>query len=836
MLMGDVGLGFLGKIKKSAGSAATVGLGALYVRYYKKNAVDERQIFYCSHYGSGMLCSPYAIFRALLQSKDFARYTHIWQINDPAERALLAEEYAAYDNVKFVGKNSVDYFNAITSAKYLIINVTLPFYFTKKPEQIFVNTWHGIPLKTLGYDTPDGKYSVRNTMHNFLQTDYLISPCRFTTKIFLDSYKLRGIYGGQITECGHPRNDLLTSTHRDDIIGKLARRGTVIDETKKVILYAPTWKGAGGDVEHAQNDIARYDEFCDYLMHHIDTETYQILIKPHPAVYKLLSKEERGSGKYISQCIDTDELLSVTDILVSDYSSLFFDFLLTDRPILFYIPDIDSYREQRGMYFGLDELPGPYSCDMGDIADWINDASQLRQKHAEPYDKMKAWACEFDDGQASRRVIDTVFHGDSSGSRLVTDIATDKKKLLINGGSFAMNGVTTTLLTLLNLIDYDRYDVTLLIVDDDRSMPNIMKVNDHVRVLCRCGQIPFGVTELVRHKNIIQHGVTQERYQELLREGAYHRNYTRCFGASQFDSVIDYSGYGVTQPLTLMQCEGATRIIWQHNDLYRDLNNKAKRRTKAYRRKSATTLEALLTLYPIFDKVVSCSEGAMEVNRKNLATKETYDKFTFVTNTLNTERIKTNVKNAVYENGQFVDCPDTEREKRIPMPDENHINFVTMGRFSPEKNHLALIEGFSILCAEQEACRLYFIGDGELRGEYEEKITSLGLEGKVILTGQLDNPFGIMQKCGCFILPSHYEGMPMVIYEARTLGLAIIMSQFSTAASVCIPDGQLVVGHTADELYKAMKAFADGNFQATYDFDADTLNRKALAEFEAVVS
>lgn len=828
-------MSFVNKIKKTVSSAATVALGAQYVRYYKKNAVDENMIFYCSHYGSGMLCSPYAIFRTLMQSEDFCKYRHIWQINDSAERALLAQEYAAYDNVEFVGKNSSGYFDAVTSAKYIVNNVTLPYYFTKKPEQVYVNTWHGIPLKTLGYDTPDGKYSVRNTMHNFLQTDYIISPCRFTTRIFLDSYKLRGIYSGKITECGHPRNDLILHTDRDYIVDKLAKRGTIIDGSKKIILYAPTWKGAGGDVDNAENDIARYDEFCDYLNHHIDTEKYQILIKPHPAVYKKLSREERKSGKYISQCVDTDELLSITDVLVSDYSSLFFDFLLTDRPVIFYIPDIDSYIRQRGVYFGVDELPGPYSCDMGDIAAWINGADSLRETYAAAYDRIKEWACEFDDGEASQRVISAMLHGDESRCRVVSDIPTDKKKLLINGGSFAMNGVTTTLLTLLNLIDYEKYDITLLIVDDARSMPNIMKVNDNVRVLCRCGQIPFGVGELLQHNRIIKHGIDGQLYKELLKDGAYKRNYTRCFGNSKFDAVIDYSGYGVTQPLTLMQCVGARKIIWQHNDLYRDLNNKAKRRTKAYRRKSATTLEALLTLYNYFDRVVSCSEGAMEVNRRNLAVKKTYDKFTFSTNPLNIDRVRKCAESAVYSQGEFVDCPGTDLEKRLPEPSGDNINFVTVGRFSPEKNHIALIEGFAKLSGENDKCRLYIIGDGELKGECEKKTASLEIQDRVILTGQLDNPFGIMQKCGCFILPSHYEGMPMVIYEARALGLAIIMSKFSTAASVCLPDGQLVVGHSADDLYMAMKAFADGKFKAEYKFDADALNHTAIEEFEALI-
>ena len=829
-------MSLIGKIKRPLKNAATIALGARYARCYQKYAVRENVIFYCSHYGSGMLCSPYAIFRTLMASEEFGRYEHIWQINDPEERARLKAEYGGYGNVKFVAKNSAAYFRALTSAKYLINNVNFPFYFTKKPEQVYVNTWHGIPLKTLGYDLPDGKYSVRNTMHNFLQADYLISPCRFMTDVFLDAYKLRGVYAGRMTECGYPRNDLLFSTDRAYVFKKLRDHGIAVDDTRRILLYAPTWKGT--DVDKADNDIARYDEFCDYLAGHIDMTRYQILIKPHPAVYKKLTGEQRASGRYISQAVEINEILSATDLLVSDYSSLFFDFLLTGRPILFYIPDAAEYRAQRGLYFSLDELPGPYSGDMGDIADWIHDIPGMRERYAANYDKMKAWACEFDDGRASQRVVDAVFCGDESACRMVQGISeTGRKKLLINGGSFAMNGVTTTLLTLLDRLDYDKYDVTLLIVDDERSMPSIMKVNDRVRTLCRCGQIPFTVRELFRHRRIIRHGIDADyASDERSAPDAYRRNRMRCYGNTRFDAVIDFSGYGVTQPLTMLWCRDARRIIWQHNDLYRDLTNKAKRRTRAYRRKSATTLEALLTLYPHFDKVVSCSEGAMEVNRENLANPDTYSRFTFCTNPLNIDRVKQCLESAVYDGGDFIDCPGTEREKRVKAPDADCINFVTMGRFSPEKNHMALLEGFARLHAEDGRCRLFLIGDGALREAYEAKIAELGLADSVTLTGQLDNPFGIMRRCGCFILPSLYEGMPMVTYEARALGLAIILSDFSTALSVCLPDGQLYTGHTPEELYTAMKQFADGTFRAAYTFDADALNRRALAEFDRVVA
>ena len=284
-------------IKRIINKMPTMILAAKYARFYKRNKVDENMIFYSSHQGAGMLCGPYAIFRRLMESRLFDDFVHVWQINDAEEKKMLERELGNWTNVKFVGKNSSGYFKALTSAKYLIVNNTLPFYFTKKPGQIYVNTWHGIPLKTLGYDVPDGRFTTRNMTRNFLLTDYLISPCRFMTKIYRESFKLGGLYPGSIIENGYPRNDLLFTTKRDDIIEKLINRGIAVDDKRKIILYAPTWKGASFD--RADKDIARYDEFCDYLYEHIDTAEYQILVKPHPMVYKLLSAEEKASGRYV---------------------------------------------------------------------------------------------------------------------------------------------------------------------------------------------------------------------------------------------------------------------------------------------------------------------------------------------------------------------------------------------------------------------------------------------------------------------------------------------------------------------------------------------------------
>ena len=544
-------------IRKTINKLPTMVLAAKYAKYYKRNKVDENTIFYSSHHGAGMLCGPYAIFRRLMQSREFDSYEHVWQIDDPAERRQLQKEYGDWTNVSFVEKNSRGYFKALTRAKYIIVNNTLPFYFTKKPGQIYVNTWHGIPLKTLGYDVPDGKFTTRNMTRNFLLTDYLISPCRFMTKIFLESFKLGGIYTGKLIENGYPRNDLLFDTKRDDIIEKLINRGIPIDDKKKIILYAPTWKGASFD--RADKDIARYDEFCEYLSEHIDTEKYQILIKPHPMVYKLLSEQEKRSGRYIPQSIDTDELMAATDVLVSDYSSIFFDFLLTDRPIIFYIPDLESYKEYRGVYFGLHELPGPYSSDMGDIAGWLNRADTLRSEFGSAYDKMKTWSCEFDDGMASQKAVEAIFHGDESNCRIVRDNSS-RKKLLVAGGSFAPGEHIDKILAWLDGIDYERNDVTLLIDDQGKCTDEIMRVNDNVRVLCRNGLIPRGLIRAIGAAVINPDRTGTSRLLRIFRSEVIRRNYRRILGESQFDTVVNFAGDCYEQALTAYNA-GQSEVI-----------------------------------------------------------------------------------------------------------------------------------------------------------------------------------------------------------------------------------------------------------------------------------
>ena len=171
----------------------------------------------------------------------------------------------------------------------------------------------------------------------------------------------------------------------------------------------------------------------------------------------------------------------------------------------------------------------------------------------------------------------------------------------------------------------------------------------------------------------------------------------------------------------------------------------------------------------------------------------------------------------------------------IPLQISKNISdltrFITIGRLSPEKNHRALIDAFSQFVQNGHNAMLYILGDGPLRKEIEAQISQLGLSERVIMTGNIRNPFAIMKCCDCFILPSLHEGQPMVIHEARVIGLPIIMSKFSSAEGSMLPGGQYLIGTNKEDILDGLNAFIDGRVPCEYVFDASQYNREAYEEF-----
>lgn len=821
-----------------------------YARYYKRKSVKKKVILYESFYGRGMLCGPYALFQELIKHPVYRKYRHIWVLDDLNQHSDLIQKYK-HSNVSFVTHDSKQYLKYLASAGYLINNSTFPGYFVKKEGQIYVNTWHGIPLKNLGYDEPSGTLAASNTARNFLHADYLIAANPFMTDIYRRAYRQEGISQAKIIEEGYPRLDTLVNEDRDNIYRELERQGVSVDPNKKIILYAPTWRGD----TFANPDLST-DEFVllkEVLEKTIDTDTYQILVKVHQAVYSRIRETLEEFPYIVPAAMDANVILGITDILISDFSSIYFDFLATGRPVLFYIPDLEEYSEKRGMYFGIEELPGPNTEDLEELSDWINRIDTVFADNRERYDRVRSWCCDYEIGTISKRIIQTVFEGETENVRIL-GCGTKKKNVLISRGPMMVNGISTALINLLNQFDYDQYDVTVLLAApaNQREREQILRLDDNknVRVLVKPNGPTNTVTEDIRNNFYTQSNPIKILSPIMYSEKIYSREFRRLFGESKFDYIIDYDGYGIFNATVCLAQKEAQTYIWLHNDMVSEFQ------TRFF------WLKRVFPLYADFDYTVSCSQQIMETNRKKLAGYVPEDKFRYAKNCADFEKVKNGSRmgQIVYNGNTYYSFSDTDHSvtnmKLIPLQpetltewgegtvdfcavhakvDNGIIRFATVGRLSVEKNQAALIRAFARLTQERQDVMLYILGDGPERENLQNLIRQLNIEDHVILTGNLSNPFGLLNQCDCFVLPSLHEGQPLVVFEARALHLPIILSRFSSVGGSVIENGQYLVDMDEGSIYDGLHAYLAGEVPCEYVFDDAAYNREAYAEFEAAV-
>ena len=809
-----------------------------YIKCCESTKVDRNIILYESYWGRGMVDGPFALFKALLNDARFTGAKHVWVVDDLQKRDFKTEQYRGKNNVLFIERHSEEYLNYLAKAGILINNVTFPALFIKRPEQICINTWHGTPLKKMGYSMEGGNFGSRNVVRNFLHTDYLIASNHILENMYLNDYKLDGIMPGKIIKEGYPRIYLLFNTDREVMLDELEYYGVDIDREKKIILYAPTWRQ--NDRQDIVVDVDELISFKESLEEQIDTDKYQVLIKPHQHLYEKVKDDKKYQGKLIPTSVDANELLSVVDILISDYSSIFFDYMATDRPILFYITDLEDYSEARGLSMSVGKLPGPVGESVEEIAGYIGNIENVSEEHRDRYEELKKEMCPLDDGRVSERVIDCIA-GNEDKYNIIT-ANNYRKKLLLSIGMLRENGITNSALSLLKQIDYDEFDVTLYAAID-YSNDNIIKrvnkdVDPHVRVMIKIGSRAEARKEASNRIFFEKHPELGNSKRKLITEKAMRREFRRAFGDTEFDYVVDFGGYGVYNALLMLQSGNARKSIWMHSDIKADMNRTVNGEKPLY-----SVLSYCISLYPRYDAIVSCGKTVMEVNRKNLSVPKTREKFTWAKNTTNADRVRKLIDEATvsYDGNEYIVKSKTEFDDRpsrlslIKAPKAGTTNFVTMGRISTEKNHHDLVKAFGRYNKKYPDSRLYIIGTGPLHEEIEDLIAQEGLKEKVIITGNMYNPFALMKRCDCFVLPSFHEGMPMVLLEARQCGLPIIVSDFSTVNDSLFPNGQLVIHSNEDSIYEGLCAFSEGKVPQC-SFDVDEYNREAYREFRRAIT
>ena len=276
--------------------------------------------------------------------------------------------------------------------------------YRKKSGTTYVQTWHGTPLKRIGFDHDRWNRRGRRRLAEAVAIwDYVVSPNPFTSGVFRSGFG----YEGEILETGYPRNDLLSSPDRDERRTR-ARSALGLDPDVRAVFYVPTWRDDLIDARGRQGFRLALD--LERMAERLGGD-HVVLLRLH---HRISSAELPDLGSFtldVSRHPDIRELYLAADVLLTDYSSAMFDFAITRKPMLFYTYDLAAYRDEvRGFYFELtDEAPGPLAETTDDVVDALEDLDAVRRSYAERYDRWHARYCALEDGRASARVVDAVF-------------------------------------------------------------------------------------------------------------------------------------------------------------------------------------------------------------------------------------------------------------------------------------------------------------------------------------------------------------------------------------------------------------------------------------------
>src|SRR5690625_950057 len=534
---------------------------ALYVKTSKTKPVNENMIFYEAYHGDSMTGNPYAVFTYLLDLPGYEKYHHVWALVDDM---TVPSSIRLHPRVTIISYQSRKYARYLATAKYLINDTSFPFYFHKRDEQVYANIWHGTPLKTMGLDIKErGFADHKNIQRNFLFTDYLVSPNQFTYEKLLASHDIDTLYNGHILDTGYPRVDLMYQADQDKMRQQLG-----IFSAHQVILYAPTWRGLLGEEKNEShrilNDVKKIQQnFHDGV----------VLLKTHYYTEKFFKKEGL-EHMIVPNTFDTNEVLSVVDLLITDYSSIFFEFLPTGKPVVFYAYDENEYQKRRGTYFPMNELPGPVCYTVDEVIEQVNHGDELAVAYQGVRQKFIERFCYHDDGEATRRFVEVVFDGESSEH--LFKLGTDKTKILMYGGGFLNNGITAAVVSLLNSIDFERFDVTL--IDHGSSVKvskreHMLKVDERVHHIFRFGTWNVSLVDLYRHVWFLRTGDVKWAPVQM-----YEREFERVTGLAEFDIGIDFGGYSPLWAALFAFGDFKRRSIYLHSDMGQEVHKKVNQR------------------------------------------------------------------------------------------------------------------------------------------------------------------------------------------------------------------------------------------------------------------
>lgn len=318
-----------------------------------KKSILQNTILLEAGQGMNINGNMFALLRELQTNEQWKHMETVFVVTkDNYQKASARMDFYNFQNVVLVERLSKKYNKYLSRAKYIATDNSFPPYFHKRKDQIYLNTWHGTPLKTLGKSDKSSLLSYANIQKNYLMSDYALFPNRFTMNVFADDYYLRHLFQNKIMLCNYPRNEVFY----DDSDNAALKEKLGLSH-KEIFAYMPTWRGAQRSADVKQQVAIIEKQLQEIDMQLQDNQVF--FVNLHFLVGSSIDYSRFSHIFPFPAEYETYDFLKITDALVTDYSSVFFDYAITKKKIILFAYDKESYLKNRGMYINLEDLPFP---------------------------------------------------------------------------------------------------------------------------------------------------------------------------------------------------------------------------------------------------------------------------------------------------------------------------------------------------------------------------------------------------------------------------------------------------------------------------------------------
>lgn len=791
-----------------------------YIWYREHCALDEKAILLESQHGGVVGGNIFAIMKELCNNseyQDFTIYLSCFEERMKSRQELLKRNGLS-ERVKVLSTGREEYYKILATAKYLINDNTFINIFIKREGQVYLNTWHGTPLKTLGKKIKQDYAAIGNAQHNFFVADYLLYPNEFTMQHMLEDYMIENMGSSKVLLTGYPRNEVFLTEGRSKEIRKECGM-----EQMEVYAYLPTWRGVIGKITSQQQNERLY-EYLKELDGKLK-ENQRVYVKLHPISVKDIDLSEFTKIlPFPSDEYETYEFLNATDGLITDYSSVFFDYAVTGKKIILFTYDKEEYTADRGFYFSMDELPFPQTDTVDCLLQCMN-----TPKNYDDTEFLKKF-CAYERVGVTKALLHKVLFQENSPLLKEEKVPDNgKKNVVIFAGGFGKNGITTSVLNMLRNMDRSKHNFIVIfrIVDLKRHQESLLELPEDVAHYGYFDVRSLSIKDAFLYKMWEDWKILPYKLAYPVLRRRSKNDYERIFGGCRVDKVIHFNGY-VNDMIALLEEAPCSRTIFVHNDMNMEI--KAKHNVN----------RGLLShAYQNYDSVAVVTPDLIESTQK-IASYLKDKKHDGTSNIVVVRNIIDYKK--VLEQGakEFKLDPQTRRNCTLALLDEilksDAKKFITVGRFSEEKGHARLMDAFAKVLKDYPDTYLFVVGGyGHLFAKMKKKALKMKLNERIIVIRYLSNPYPLLKICDYFALSSFYEGFGLVLAEADILDVPCFSTRVTGPTQFMEQYGGLLVENSTAGIEKGLRMCLEGKVPKNLTVDYEKYNKEAVAQFEALL-